>query len=244
MRINDPEAVARQYATEDNLEARRSLYANAEGSDPRDVAVQAVSEIAPRRVLEVGGGPGELAARIGDELGCEVVMIDLSPRMVELARARGVDAEVGDAQALPFQDTSFDCVVAAWMLFHLPDLDAGLGELARVLRPGGRLVATTNSTEHLRELRDLAGTAAWGRVFTRENGADIIGRHFDRVERRDVDGWVTIEHPEVIDGFVESLDAETPPVLPSYDLPFRSRRASSVFVATKSGLQQSVARAS
>lgn len=233
MRIDDPAAVARQYATETNLEARRSLYANAEGPNPREIAFEAVAEIGPKRVIEVGGGPGELAERIGTELECEVVMIDVSPRMVELARERGVDARVGDVQSLPFPDEAFDCAVAAWMLFHVPDLDAGLRELARVLQTGGRLVATTNSADHLKELREIAGTAAWKRVFTRENGAEIVGRHFDRVERRDADGWVTIDDDEVVCGFVASLDAETPPVLPPFELPIRSRRASSVFVATK-----------
>lgn len=233
MRIDDPAAVARQYATETNLEARRSLYANAEGPNPREIAFEAVAEIGPKRVIEVGGGPGELAERIGTELECEVVMIDVSPRMVELARERGVDARVGDVQSLPFPDEAFDCAVAAWMLFHVPDLDAGLRELARVLQTGGRLVATTNSADHLKELREIAGTAAWKRVFTRENGAEIVGRHFDRVERRDADGWVTIDDDEVVRGFVASLDAETPPVLPQFELPIRSRRASSVFVATK-----------
>jgi SAM-dependent methyltransferase len=233
VRINDPAAVARQYATESNLEARRSLYANAEGPDPRELAFEAVAEVAPRRVLEVGGGPGELAARIADELQCDVHMLDISPRMVELARARGVDAEVGDVQSLPFEDATFDCAIAAWMLFHVPDIDAGLAELARVLRPGGRLVAATNSTEHLAELRAIAGTAAWKRVFTRENGAETLGRSFEDVERRDADGWVTIEDDETVRGFVASLDADEAPELPAYTLPIRSRRASSVFVATK-----------
>jgi SAM-dependent methyltransferase len=233
VRINDPAAVARQYATEDNLEARRSLYENAEGPDPREMAFQAVAEIAPRRVLEVGGGPGELAARIGSELGCEVVMLDISPRMVELATARGVDARVGDVQHLPFPEAAFDCAIAAWMLFHVPDIDAGVAELARVVKPGGRLVAVTNAAEHLKELRAIAGAAAWKRVFTRENGAEIVGRHFAHVERRDADGWVTIEDDATVRGFVASLDAEVAPELPPYRLPIRSRRASSVFVATK-----------
>ena len=239
MRIDDPEAVARQYATEANLEARRSLYANAEGPDPRQVAFEAVAEVAPRHVLEVGGGPGELAARIANELGAEVVMVDVSPRMVELARARGVDAMVGDVQSLPFADATFDCAVAAWMLFHVPDIDLGLGELARVLRPRGRIVAATNSVDHLQELRAIAGAAAWKRVFTRENGAEIIGRVFEDVERRDADGWVTIDDHETVRGFVASLDAEDAPDLPAYTLPIRSRRASSVFVATKRGEQVS-----
>ncbi len=76
--------------------------------------------------------------------------------------------------------------------------------------------------------------------FTRENGAEILGRCFADVERRDADGWVTIHDAETIDAFVASLDADTTPELPPYKLPLRSRRASSVFVATK-GLQQSVA---
>lgn len=233
MRIDDPAAVARQYATEANLEARRSLYANAEGPDPREIAFEAVREACPGRVLEVGGGPGELAARIAEALDCEVVMLDVSPRMVELAVGRGVDARVGDVQRLPFDDECFDCAVAAWMLFHVPDIDRGLAELARVLLPGGRLVAVTNAESHLHELRSIAGDAAWERPFTRENGAEIIGRHFDRVERRDADGWVTIDDHETVRLFIASLDGGEPSEPPIYDLPLRSRRASSVFVAEK-----------
>jgi SAM-dependent methyltransferase len=233
VRINDPEAVSRQYATEGNLEARRSLYTNVEGPDPREATLDAVAECNPKRVLEVGGGPGELAARVAHDLRCEVVMVDISPRMVELARGRGVDAREGDAANLPFPDESFDCVVAAWMLFHVPDIDECLSELSRVLVPGGRLVAVTNSERHMEELRVVAGKAAWARVFTRENGAEIIGRHFDAVERRDADGWAIIDDHDVVRGFVASLGAEGETELGPYELPLRCRRATSVFVATK-----------
>jgi protein-L-isoaspartate O-methyltransferase len=211
VRINDPSAVARQYATEANLEARRSLYATAEGPDPRDLAFEAVAECNPKRVLEVGGGPGELAARIGDELGCEMVMVDVSPRMVELAQgAASTRASV----------TPRACRLRP-------------GQLSRVLVPGGRLVAVTNSERHMAELRSIAGSAAWARVFTRENGTEILGRRFASVERRDADGWVTIDDDALVRGFVASLDADERPELGAYDLPLRCRRASSVFVATK-----------
>jgi SAM-dependent methyltransferase len=233
VKINDAAAVARQYATEANLEARRSLYAETEGPDPRELAFEAVAEVAPARVLEVGGGPGELAARLTAEVGCDVTMLDISPRMVELAVRRGVDAHVGDVQDLPFDDASFDCALAAWMLFHVPDLDRGLAELARVLRPGGRLVAVTNGEDHMRELRAIAGAAAWARPFTRENGAAILRRHFRDVERRDADGWATIEDHDVVRGFVESLDHDGPIDLLPYELPLRCRRASTVFVAAR-----------
>ena len=232
-RVDNREFVVEQYATEANLEARRSLYEHAEGPDPRELAFRAVAEVEPDDVLEVGGGPGELAARIRTELGCDVVMVDVSPRMVELARARGVDAQVGDVQELPFESGSFDCAVAAWMLFHVPDLDRGLAELARILRPGGRLVAVTNADEHLSELREIAGRAAWSRRFTRENATAILERHFAKVERRDADGWVTITDDETVHAYIDSLHHDAPVEPQPYELPLRSRRATSIFVAEK-----------
>lgn len=232
MKLNDPSAVARQYASEANLEARRSIYGDQEGPDPREMLFEAVAETAPRRVLEVGGGPGELSSRVATELGCDVVMVDISPRMVELARARSVDAHVGDVQALPFEDGSFDVAIAAWMLYHVPDLDRGLAELARVLRPGGRLVAVTNAANHLEELHRIAGKAMWEQLFSSEEAQAILQRHFAVVDRRDADGWVTINDEQVVHDYVASLHQQ-PAELAPYELPLRIRRASSIFVAEK-----------
>ena len=88
-------------------------------------------------------------------------------------RGRGVDARVGDVQALPFEDASFDTVVAAWMLYHVPDLDRGLAEIARVLCPGGQLVAVTNSERAPRGGARSRGVSLVGRLpFNRDNGED------------------------------------------------------------------------
>lgn len=232
--INDPARVQEQYADEANLEARRALYANATGPDPREVVFEAIRAAAPARVLEVGGGPGELAARVQEELDAEVVMLDVAPRMVELAQARGVDATVGDVQDLPFADGCFDLAIAAWMLFHVPDVDRALSELARVLRPGGRLVAVTNAAHHLEELRRIAGSRAWSTLtFDRESGEALVRRHFRGVERIDVDGEVVVEDDETVRAWVASLGPDVPEVLPSYELPIRTRRATSIFVAEK-----------
>lgn len=235
-RLNDPALVREQYAGEANLGARKAIYADAEGPDARELAFRAIGEVAPKRVIEVGGGEGELAERVVRELGADLVFVDQSERMVELARRRGLDAQVGDVQALPFPDEAFDCAVAAWMLYHADDVSLAIAELARVLRPGGRLVAVTNGAGHLAELRELAGEGGWwtGLPFSRENAAGLLESSFSIVEGRDADGWVTIHDDDAIWGYLRSMSGVDPPdALAPHDLPLRVRRKSTVFVATK-----------
>jgi SAM-dependent methyltransferase len=234
MSMNDPTFVHEQYETEANLAARKSVYSNAEGPDPRELLWKAVVEVQPRRVLEVGGGEGELAERIVHELGAELIAVDQSERMVEIQRSKGIDARLGNAQSLPFADGQFDLAVAAWMLYHVRDLDRALAELARVLRPGGRLVAVTNGEDHLRELRELAGqerTFPEG-VFVRENGEELLRRHFADVEHHDADGWVTLDD-DALRRYASSWDEYRPILdLPPLEQPLRVRRAPTIFVAT------------
>lgn len=232
---NDPSYVSRQYETEDGLAARKSAYRSVSGPDAHELALEAVLEGRPSRVLEVGCGEGELAARLTAAIG-DVVAADQSPRMVELTRARGVDAEVADVQQLPFPDASFDAALAAWMLYHVPDVDLGICELARVLRPGGRLVAVTNADDHLQELFALGGIDGWELPFSAENGVEILGRHFESVERRDAFGTVVFDDLDAVRAYFGSSErlAWALDRLPdALDEPLVARRRPTVFVATK-----------
>jgi SAM-dependent methyltransferase len=232
---NDSSFVREQYATPDNLRARKSAYVNAEGDDPREFAFEAVAGAKPQRVLEVGGGEGELAERIRNDLGVDVVGIDQSEAMVEVQRAKGIDARVGDVQDLPFADGEFDVALAAWMLYHVPDLDRSLAELARVLVPGGILVAVTNAIDHLEELWDLARRATTMGQFTfrSENGEETLRRHFADVERRDAHGSVLMDDA-AIRRFAASWTALGSLVhMPALGESIRVRRHSTVFVARK-----------
>ena len=225
-----------QYATEDGLEERRSIYQDVEGEDAKEVAFRAIAARRPRRVLEVGPGPGELSARMTAELGAEVVALDVSERMVELARGRGVDARVGDVQSLPFEDGSFDTVVAAWMLYHVPDLDRGLAEIARVLargaaRGGDELRAAPGGGSHVG--RREHGRPASLPIAT--TAGEILERHFATVEQIDVDGWVTFPDSESIRRYVRSMItwAANAPRVPDGVGPVRAGIRVTVFVAQR-----------
>jgi SAM-dependent methyltransferase len=236
MRLNDPDLVRKQYETEGGLAVRRDSQRRfLEGTDAFDVALEAVVGTRPGRVLEVGCGMGEFAERVARETGAEVIATDLSPRMVELTRRRGLDARVADVQDLPFADAEFDCAVANWMLYHVPDVDSALAELRRVLRAGGTLVATTIGAQHMADVWQLVGFGVPLREFSRENGEEAIRRHFARVERKDVDATLVFPDEAAVHRYVEStvFSDAVPRPLPSVDEAFRSRTRTTVFVAER-----------
>jgi SAM-dependent methyltransferase len=231
VRLDDPRLVREEYASERGLEGRRSAYRYGEGPNAPELVFRAVAEVAPRKVLEVGCGPGELSARIADDLGAEVIALDSSPRMVELAQAHGVDARLGDVQDLPFADGTFDCAVAAWMLYHVPDVGRALAELARVLRPGGRLVAVTNAAEHWRELHHLLGCQRPRTAFAADDAERLLTRHFPRVEARDASGWIVFPSRAEAQQAVDASIVLAGRPLPLFDGPLRVRCAPWIFVA-------------
>jgi demethylmenaquinone methyltransferase/2-methoxy-6-polyprenyl-1,4-benzoquinol methylase len=92
------------------------------------------------RVLDACCGTGDLAVE-AERRGGRVVGLDFSERMLERARPKSGTIEwvEGDALALPFEDAAFDAVTVGFGVRNLQDLELGLRELARVLRPGGRI---------------------------------------------------------------------------------------------------------
>jgi SAM-dependent methyltransferase len=238
VRLDDPELVRREYASEAGLRARASVYQGLAGVDARELAFEAVRAGSHSRVLEVGCGWGEFAARVRDELGAILVAVDLSPRMVGLARERGLDARVGDVQELPFRNGAFDCAVANWMLYHVPDIHRGLSEIARVLRPGGRLVAATNGGRHLDELWRLVGRdkRSEQRHFFSEDGEELLRRHFADVSRTDLESPVSFPDSDAVRGYVSSSIAHKHLAerVPELSAPLVATRRGTVFVARKS----------
>jgi SAM-dependent methyltransferase len=236
VQLDDHDYVRDQYRTTENLEMRVSVWcANELGGSPQDVALVALSEVQPRRVLEVGSGKGSLALRIAKELQCDVVALDSSAAMVAASTALGIKTILGDVRNLPFPDGSFDAVVAAWMLYHVLPLDQGLAELSRVIRPGGRLVAITNGRAHLNELWAAVGADRDEPSFSVENGAGHLSEYFSAIQRHDTATHATFPDRDTAAGYLRSIDrSDLVDRLPHSDWPMQAQGATAVFVAHKS----------
>jgi SAM-dependent methyltransferase len=237
LRLDNPMLVQWEFASEERLEARNAIYRQLiEGVNAEDVVFDAVREVAPQRVLEVGCGAGAMAGRIARVIGAEVVGVDTSKRMVDLTRERGVDARVADVQSLPFEDGAFDCVVAGWLFYHVADRDRAISECARVLRPRGRLVAATLADENLADLWEFLGSPRERSLsFSSTNGAGQLRPYFDRIEAREAEGVVVFPTPEAMRSYVAAniTRAHLAAAVPAFTEPVRAQTHHTVFVADK-----------
>lgn len=226
--INNPEFLRdQQYRDASNLNARLYIHQHFSTNKYGWVpfvwdAIGALPDDA--RVLECGCGPASLWT-VGSERipsGWRITLTDFSEGMVEEAtRAIAtLPAEVAaqftirqaNIQELPFAKASFDGVIANHMLYHVPDRHKAIGEVRRVLKPGGLFFAATNGETHMAEQWRLGdefaqrhglSSADWhgtvGRTFSLENGGAQLGQYFDKVEMLyyDDDLYVTEVEPLV-----------------------------------------------
>jgi ubiquinone/menaquinone biosynthesis C-methylase UbiE len=107
------------------------------------------------RILDIGCGTGAMSQKLSPY--GEVVSADFSPLALDFSKRRGLtELCAADAMRLPFRDRSFDVIVALDILEHLPDDQAALAEFQRVLKPGGRVIATVPAYRSLWSGHDVA----------------------------------------------------------------------------------------
>jgi ubiquinone/menaquinone biosynthesis C-methylase UbiE len=139
-----------------------------------------------REVLEVGCGTGLILRRLAS-VARHAVGVDLSPGMLEHARARGLEVVEGSATDLPFADERFDLTVSFKTLPHVPDLSRALSEMARVTKPGGAMIVELYNPASLRHLaKRVAPIGREREVYTRFDDERALRRALPprcRVER-------------------------------------------------------------
>lgn len=172
-------------------------------------------------ILEVGCGSGELwrtnRKRLPEPL--KITLLDLSQGMTVNARSNLQNDHrfvygAADVQHLPFADGQFQCGIANYMLYHVPDISLAVHELRRVLAPGAVLCAATNSLEHMQELYALMNrfglkvspkydfTARYGL----ENAAGILGEYFDRVDVVPYIDSLFVTDPAALMAYIRSMN--------------------------------------
>lgn len=216
--------VAAQYRDASNLNARIALHARF-STNPQGWmrwAFEQMRLVPGERILEVGAGPGTMWQKNLDRVppGCDITLTDFSPGMVEQAREnlRGsyphFKHQVANVEALPFEDAGYDVVIANYMLYHADNLSAALGEIRRVLKPGGRMYAATLGHDHLREIGDLVRRFDPGNpyapgnlshAFGLENGATLLAPYFSDISLRIYEENLAVTEPEPLVAYVASV---------------------------------------
>ncbi len=153
------------------------------GQDPRwrRALVDAIAPAAGEHVLDVATGTGMVAAELLGRSDCLVTGLDQSPEMLAGARARFAERDLrervrlieGEAERLPFPDASFDALTFTYLLRYVNDAARTLRELARVVRPGGRIASLEFGVPPRRRAR-----AAWN-LYT-SVGLPVLGRMCSR----------------------------------------------------------------
>ena len=170
-------------------------------------------------ILETGCGDGALWQNHELPDGITVTLSDISGGMLRDAKSRiGKDRKqftylTCDCQKLPFQDASFDLVIANHVLFYCADITKACREIARVLKTGGCLIAATYGKEHMKEISELMSAYDERIVlssehlydhFGKENGADILRTDFSKVKWQQYEDALCVTEAEPIISYVLS----------------------------------------
>lgn len=189
--------IEKQYKTSQNLCTRISIHEKySTNPQPFGDWIMSHYKIEPGyRILELGCGTGDMWKGKLSLLDCgaHLTLTDFSAGMLENTKANTggcphVDYGVVNIESIPYDDNTFDMVIANMMLYHVPDLHKGLSEVRRVLKPGGYFYCATYGEHGIMEyvnetLKEYSVSGSIGKTFTLQNGGASLEKHFDDVVR-------------------------------------------------------------
>ncbi len=216
---NDAEAVKAQYSSSNGLNTRIAFHdmysTNRYGYGNWILSNYEIFE--GTKVLELGCGTANMWAGHDDLIArCGLLMFtDLSEGMLSVAREnigerKNVVYALADIQDIPFDDDSFDVVVANSVLYHVPDLGKGINEVRRVLKNGGVFYCATygehNFTDVLASWFELDGESFKpNHNFTMQNGEQILKTAFSNVEAKFYEDSLHISNIDDLIDYLRSL---------------------------------------
>jgi ubiquinone/menaquinone biosynthesis C-methylase UbiE len=170
--------------SEDAAKVYEDVYLSALFKEWCPLVVEAANIRKGHRVIDVACGTGALAITVSGHIGTDgtVVGIDINEGMLNIAQSKAPAVEwlKAPAEALPFEDDSFDCAVSQFGLMYFENQENAIREMIRVLRPGGSLAVVVWD-----ELKHNPGFAAedklWRKVFGEEMGDDSPHRLGDKI---------------------------------------------------------------
>lgn len=181
-------------------------------------------------VLELGCGNASLWLRNVDRIpkNCKITLTDISEGMLEDARknlgdySKNFNFNHADAQNIPYEDNSFDVVIADHIFYHISDKQKALSEIRRVLKSNGYLFLSTIGKNHLIELRELLkeyksniviAQSDFAEDFGLENGAEQISNYFDAIELLRYEDSLIVSEIEPIINYLYSTTGNSKEVL-------------------------------
>jgi len=209
------------YADDRHIRSRQAIYAYAEKRSDPAWRTSFVPWDGTQIVVDVGCGNGFDLRRLLPEGRCRHAFgLDLSAGMLrsltELRSSGRLTPLQGDAQQLPLGDGVADVGLAMHMLYHVPDIQAAVRELRRVVKPGGTVLASTNSVASLAEINDLMSAALSKEVgrpldslhderFSLETGAAQLQTEFSDVSQHRFDVPLAFPTAEPVLGYLNSV---------------------------------------
>ena len=221
--LNDTSSVKQQYATSEKLSTRISIH-DKYSTNKTGFANWIFSNyrIEPgMKILELGCGTGDMWKNREELIrSCvKLVLSDFSEAMVATAKEKlgeydNVEYRTIDIQDIPYDDGSFDAVIANMMLYHVPDINKALGEVNRVLKDGGSFYCATFGEHGIVEyLAGVLGDYGVGddsnKNFTLQNGGEILKRVFPKAEKLEYKDSLAVTELDDMVGYIYSLSSMT-----------------------------------
>lgn len=220
---NDTMIVKHQYANANNLNTRISIHdkysTNKMGFDNWIVSNYRIDK--GMKVLELGCGTGDIWKNRDAIINAcsKLVLSDFSEGMLETTKENlnkydNIDYRVLDIQEIPYEDETFDVIIANMMLYHVPDIDKGLAEVQRVLKKNGSFYCATYGEhgiiEYLSKILSVYGVEDnINKNFTLQNGYEILQKSFQKVERLEYIDSLAITHVNDMVDYIYFLSSMT-----------------------------------